>query len=82
MCGGKLQSEKEPGRNQEEEKEEEVTDGNGLKESETNRTLPVYRGTSLARKRTPLGTYRRPVPRVLGGWLFAYERGTPVSNVR
>ena len=25
-----------------------------------------YRGTSLTRKRTPLGSYRRPVPRVLG----------------
>ena len=27
----------------------------------------VYRGTSLTRKRTPLGPYRRPMPRVLGG---------------
>ena len=26
-----------------------------------------YRGTSLTRKRTPLGLYRRPMPRVLGG---------------
>ena len=26
-----------------------------------------YRGTSLARKRTLLGPYRRPMPRVLGG---------------
>ena len=26
-----------------------------------------YRGTSLTRKRTPLGPYRRPMPRVLGG---------------
>ena len=26
-----------------------------------------YRGTSLIRKRTPLGPYRRPVPWVLGG---------------
>jgi len=26
-----------------------------------------YRGTSLIRKRTPLGPYRRPMPRVLGG---------------
>jgi len=25
-----------------------------------------YRGTSLVRKRTPLGPYRRPMPRVLG----------------
>jgi len=25
-----------------------------------------YRGTSLVRKRTPLGPYRRPVPRALG----------------
>ena len=28
--------------------------------------LNVYRGTSLMRKCTPLGPYRRPVPRVLG----------------
>ena len=27
----------------------------------------AYRGTSLTRKRTPLGPYRRPMPRVLGG---------------
>ena len=26
-----------------------------------------YRGTSLIVKRTPLGPYRRPMPRVLGG---------------
>ena len=26
-----------------------------------------YRGTSLIRKRNPLGPYRRPMPRVLGG---------------
>ena len=26
-----------------------------------------YRGTSLTRKRTSLGPYRRPMPRVLGG---------------
>ena len=30
-------------------------------------TEQVYRGTSLTRKRTPLGPYRRPMPRVLGG---------------
>ena len=28
---------------------------------------PVYRGTSLTRKRTPLGPYRGPMPRILGG---------------
>ena len=27
----------------------------------------AYRGTSLTKKRTPLGPYRRPMPRVLGG---------------
>ena len=27
----------------------------------------VYRGTSLTQTRTPLGHYRRPMPRVLGG---------------
>ena len=26
-----------------------------------------YRGTSLIRKLTPLGPYRRPMPRVVGG---------------
>ena len=39
-----------------------------------------YRGTSLTRKRTPLGPYRRPMPMVLGvlgGWAFSYGRGTP-----
>jgi len=30
------------------------------------REVPLYRGTSLIRKRTPLRPYRRPVPRVLG----------------
>ena len=29
--------------------------------------LGHYRGTSLTRKRPPLGPYRRPMPRVLGG---------------
>ena len=29
--------------------------------------LFTYRGTSPIRKRLPLGPYRRPVPRVLGG---------------
>ena len=37
-----------------------------------------YKGTSLTGKRNPLGPYRRPVPRVLGGWAFSYGRGTPV----
>ena len=27
----------------------------------------LYTGTSLTRKRTPLGPYRRPMPRVLEG---------------
>jgi len=35
----------------------------------------VYRGTSLTRKCTPLGPYRRPMPTVLGwskgGWAFS-----------
>jgi len=38
------------------------------------------RVTSLARKRTPLGPFRRPMPRVLGGWTFSYGRGTPVQR--
>ena len=29
--------------------------------------MPPHRGTSLIRKRTPLGPYRRPTPGVLGG---------------
>ena len=29
--------------------------------------IPPYRATSRTRKRTPLGPYRRPMPRVLGG---------------
>jgi len=38
----------------------------------------LNRGTSLIRKRTSLGPYRRPMPRVLGWWAFSYGRGTPV----
>ena len=41
-----------------------------------------YWGTSLIRKRTPLGPYRMPMPRILGefgGGAFSYERGTPVD---
>ena len=34
--------------------------------------------TSLTRKRTPPGPYRRPMPGVLGGWAFSYGRGSPV----
>ena len=44
-----------------------------------------YRVTSLIRKRTPLGLYRRPLLRVLGeiergvlcGWLFANDLEGP-----
>ena len=32
--------------------------------------LPPYRGTSLTKKRTPLGPYSRPMPRV-PGWSWA-----------
>ena len=32
-----------------------------------SRAIFTYRGTSLVRKRTPLGPYSRPMPRVLGG---------------
>ena len=45
-------------------------------------TPPRYRGTSLTRKHSPLGPYRRPMPRVLGGWAFSYGRGTPVLSPR
>ena len=42
----------------------------------------VYRGTSLIKKRTPVGPYRRPrvVGGVQGGWAFSCERGTPVHR--
>ena len=33
-----------------------------------------YRGTSLIRKRTTPGPYRRPMPRVLGGWALFLAR--------
>ena len=43
-----------------------------------------YRGTSLIRKRTPLEPYRRPMPRVRGGFLGAaavsVERGSHVDS--
>ena len=32
-----------------------------------------YRGTSLIRNRTALGTYSRPMPRFTGGEAFSYE---------
>jgi len=32
-------------------------------------------------KRTPLGPYRRPMPRVIGGWAFSDGRGSPVHKV-
>ena len=41
----------------------------------------TYMGTSLTRKRTSPGPYRRPMPRVLRGWAFSYGRGTPVANL-
>jgi hypothetical protein len=45
----------------------------------------VYRGTSLIRKCTRPGPYRRPMSRVLGGvlggWAFSYWRSTPVTGV-
>jgi len=48
--------------------------------------LKAYRGTSLIRKRNPLGPYSTPVPRALwcsqGGGAVSYERGTPVGTER
>ena len=41
-----------------------------------------YRDTSHLRKFTPLRPYRRPVPRVLGGWAFFYGRGSTVLSTR
>ena len=41
------------------------------------------RGTLLIRNRLPLGPFRRPMPRVvggsLGGWAFSHGLGTPVQ---
>ena len=37
-----------------------------------------YRGKSLIRNRTPLGPYRRPMPKVLGGWTFSHRRDAHV----
>ena len=52
--------------------------------AECSSALPSYRGTSLTRKRTFIGPYRRPMPRVLGGSLgggaISYERDTPVPR--
>ena len=43
-----------------------------------------HSGNSLIRNRTPLGTYRRPMARVvrgvLGGLAFFYKRGTPAGD--
>ena len=45
--------------------------------------LQSYRGTSLIGNRLPLGPYSRTMPRallrVLRGWAFSYERGTPAG---
>ena len=43
--------------------------GSHTASDEDDREVPVqaYRGISFSRKRTPLGPYRRPMPRVLGG---------------
>ena len=38
-----------------------------MREAERGGEAEDYRGTSLTRKRTPLGPYRRPMPRVRGG---------------
>ena len=41
--------------------------------------LKAFRGTSLIRNRAPLGPYRRPMLRVLGGGTFSFGRVTPVA---
>ena len=49
------------------------------------KTHPARTLSSLIRKCTHLGPYRRPIPRVLGGSQGAavsYERGTPVRRIR
>ena len=42
-------------------------------------TARVY-GLACTNKASSLGPYRRPTPRVLGGWAFSHERGTPVGQ--
>jgi len=53
-------------------------------EQHAERAFSMYRGTSLARKRTPLGPYSRPMPMsprgLLGGWASSFGRGTPVCT--
>ena len=47
---------------------EKIPQGIGAVSPTSEGTAPIsYRGTSLVRNRTPLGPYRRPMPRVLGG---------------
>ena len=50
----------------------------GERERESGRG---YRDTSLERKRTSLGPYRRPTPMFPGGGAFSYGRGTPVQDL-
>ena len=49
--------------------------------SQQQQRASAYRGTSLIRKRIPLGPYRRPTPRILGGvlgeWAFFYGQKCP-----
>ena len=46
--------------------------GLGVIAEQLMRSLGRYRGISLAKKRTPLGPYRKPMSTVLGGWVFSY----------
>ena len=48
-------------------KENPHTSLHSTKSPPTPRIESTYRGTSLTRKRTPLGPYRRPMPRVIWG---------------
>ena len=41
----------------------------------------TLQGYLTYKKCSPLGPYRRPVPRVLGGWEFSYGRGTPLNQI-
>ena len=41
-------------------------------------TKPGSQGYLTYKKTHPLGPYRKPMPRVTGGWAFSYERGAPV----
>jgi len=58
----------------------------GARSADLHQALQGYRGTSLVRNCLLLRPYSRTIPRALWwslarGWVFSYERGTPVPEV-